>query len=349
MDGNKSNVSGSTHKGGRGSTPGSRVFRWIKGLWEKRPVEPSFRLVRMKRVPTVMHMYFELDKKTATPHTDPSPNPLEGLHDTDRGSREYCSVYRPPTAGPPRYEVVSNLPQTLRCYVAYQPGAGSILQPAVSNSSECSEAEGNLSAINAEAGNTVPDCVHGRLGRGLVDEGFANPEFAKDNSSRMALCRGTAPKHAALPNVEQRSQVTYRRSPDAMNMEHQDSARCSRPLVVVKPPKPMASDEEKELDERDMLPSRQQRHVGVGLPEIATLLEEHTVMRPAPPSAPPAPRLRRKPGYRLLRRAAMEMDEGVAWGTPLLSRLTKPNAVVPQTTLSLSDLPDQLLTEHYSH
>jgi hypothetical protein len=98
-----------------------------------------------------------------------------------------------------------------------------------------------------------------------------------------------------------------------------------------------------------MLPSRQRHHVGVGLLKIATLPEEHTIMRPAPPSAPPTPRLRRKPGYRLLRRAAMEMDEGVAWGTPLLSRLTKLNAVVPQTTLSLSDLPGQLLTEHYSH
>lgn len=353
---NKSNVSWPVHKGWRalrGLVPGSRVFRWIKGLWKKPPVEPSFRLVRMKKVPTVMLMYFEPGKETTAPHIDLSESPVKGLHDSDEGSREYCSVYCPPTIRPPTYEVGSNLPQTAGCYIAYRPGAGSILQPAVSNALKDSKVEGNRSSTNVKSGNTVSGYAHEGLGSGLVNQKFANRGFASDNPSGMALHRdttlnlNTAPEQAALPAVKQRIEATYRESPDAMTVKYQDGSPCSRPLAAAKR-MPTASDEEQKPDERDMLPSRQRHQVTAGLPEIATP-PEPKVIRPTPPPAPPTPRLRRRPGYRLLRRAAVGMDEGVAWCTPLLCHPKRPSAAVPQTIFGLYDLPSQLLTEPCSY
>lgn len=329
-------------KWGKGSIPLPRAFGWLRGLWKKKPAEPSFRLVRMKKVPTVMRMYFEPYKETEAPITSSAPGSGQGLHGSNEEPWKYRSIYRPPTTGPPSIGVGSNLPQTAKCYVPYHPGAGFILQPAFSNALEDSEeALGKSSSVNVEEGHTDSNHAHGRLGKKLVDQRFANQELANDNSSGTALWRNTAPKHAAIPNVEQTSQATYRESPDAMTVEHQDSAPCSQPLVVVKP-KPTASDEEQRPDERDMLPSRQQHQVPAKFPEIATRPRNPAVMWLTPPAVLHSPSLKRRPGYRSLRGAAVDMGERKVRGTPLLNHRMRPST-------GLSDLPGQLLTKHYSH
>ncbi|KAH6650339.1 hypothetical protein F5144DRAFT_543411 [Chaetomium tenue] len=66
---------------------GSRAFGWLRGLWKKRPIEPSFRLVRMKRVPTATRMYFEPKRETATPSTGSLPDPGEGPEPRRLGKR----------------------------------------------------------------------------------------------------------------------------------------------------------------------------------------------------------------------------------------------------------------------
>ncbi|KAH6854157.1 hypothetical protein B0I37DRAFT_349513 [Chaetomium sp. MPI-CAGE-AT-0009] len=172
-----------------------------------------------------------------------------------------------------------------------------------------------------QGASIASDGTPGRMDRRFVDQRVVNQNFTNDNSSGMTLRRGvalrrnTTPKQPNPPNAEQQIQTTYRDSPGPMTVEHRAGVRWSQTIVVSTPtptPMPTVSNGEQGPDERNTLPT--------------TSREDPTVMRPTPLAAPRSLTLRRQPGYRSLRRAAMEMERGVE-GTPLPSHLAKPSYV----------------------
>ncbi|KAK3300772.1 uncharacterized protein B0H64DRAFT_449240, partial [Chaetomium fimeti] len=340
MNGNDlSKVYRSRHKGGRDRILGSRAFRWLRGLWKKRGREPSFKLIRMKRIPTSMLKYFEPYGERGDSDTKLPLTPKGGFHDINERPLEYRSVYHPTTTGYPRRERGPNLLGTAGCYVAYRPGAGRVPQRAFNDVSK--EAEVNRNIMNSKTGGIASDGAPGRPDSRFVNQGFANNHPPGMTLRRgMAVRRNTAPKQPTLPKVEQESQGTCRESAGARTVKHRVGAPCSQPLAVVTPtPTPTISNGEQRPespDARNMLPS-QQRHRVIKFPKIATPSEGPAVMRPTPPAVPRSLSLRRQPGYRSLRQAATEMDR--TGSTPLLSHLTRPSYVLTARSKSSGSSP----------